>query len=180
MTIDARTRIPPFGGQGKGEFLTDYDYLLALAVPVAVPAEKDAADLTAAELLAAADATATPTDAQKDSGNYKKGRVRWKGLELVIETPKGRVRSGTSKSGKTWSITMKDHYGYVAGADSGADDDPVDVFLSDAHLDSEVVFVVNQLKADGRFDEHKCVLGAVSEDEARETYLRNYSPGWKG
>ncbi len=138
--------------------------------------EEKKADLTQAALAAAASETDTePTDAQKEAGNYKKGRAAWKGLTLVIENPKGSVRSG-----KDWQITMKDHYGYVAGTESGADGDAVDFFLNPDHLDSEIVFVVNQKKKDGGFDEHKCVLGCVSREEAEKTYLRNYSPGWTG
>lgn len=141
--------------------------------------EKSAA-LTSAKLNAAAKETAEPTDEQKESGRYKKGRVSWKGLVLAIETPKGGVRSGTAPDGTKWQTTMKDHYGYVEGTTSEADGDAVDFFLSDAHLDSEVVFVINQKKKDGTFDEHKCVLGCISKDEAKKTYLRNYSAGWTG
>jgi ribosomal protein S18 acetylase RimI-like enzyme len=138
--------------------------------------EKEAAELTLAALAAAANRTDTePTDAQKEEGNYKKGRVPWKGLTLAIENPKGTVRKG-----KGWQTTMKDHYGYFAGSESRADGDAVDFFLNEDHLDSEIVFVVNQLKKSGRFDEHKCVLGCVSEEEAEKTYLRNYSKGWTG
>ncbi len=137
--------------------------------------------LTKATLTAEAAKTHTsPSEAQKESGNYKKGRVSWKGLTLVIETPKGGVRSGKSKDGKAWSTTMKDHYGYIAGTESGADGDAVDFFLRDTELDSELVFVVNQMKKDGTFDEHKCILGCMNLIDAKKTYLRNYSAGWTG
>lgn len=111
---------------------------------------------------------------------YAKGRYKWKGLTLVIEYPKGSTRSGTSKAGKAWSTVMKDHYGYFAGKESGADGDGVDFFMSEDSPDSELVFVVNQIDKSGQFDEHKCVLGCVTEAEARKTYLRNYQAGWDG
>lgn len=153
--------------------MSDFDYMLRLGV------EKLA--LTKTELVSAAARTNTePTEAQKDSGNYRKGRAAWKGLELVIENPKGSVRSGKSKDGTTWSTTMQDHYGYFGSTKSKADGDAVDFFLADEHLDSEIVFIVNQNKADGTFDEHKVVLGCHNVDDAKKTYLRNYSKGWTG
>lgn len=166
--------------------MTDFDHLQALAVP-AVPHLTPAAlglmklaDTLERVQAAAAKTNTEPTAAQKESGRYAKGKAQWNGLTLVIENPKGSTRSGKSKDGTEWSIEMKDHYGYFGGKDSGADGDEVDFFLSEAHPDSEIVFVINQVKKDGKFDEHKCVLGCISETEARETYLRNYSKGWTG
>ncbi len=148
--------------------------------PALSPYERWAADHAVALEEAAAETETEPTEAQKEQGNYKKGRFQWNGLTLVIETPKGATRSGKSKDGTEWSIDLKDHYGYVAGAESGADSDAVDVFVSEDDPDSELVFVINQLKAGGGFDEHKCVIGCTTEEAAREAYLRNYAPGWKG
>lgn len=166
--------------------MTDFDHLQALAVP-AVPHLAPAAlglmklaDTLERVQAAAAKTNTEPTEAQKESGRYAKGKATWNGLTLVIENPKGSTRSGKSKDGTEWSIEMQDHYGYFGGKDSGADGDEVDFFLSEAHPDSEIVFVVNQVKKDGKFDEHKCVLGCITETEARETYLRNYSKGWTG
>lgn len=131
-------------------------------------------ELTASSLTAAASQVhPNPSEAQRESGNYKKGHVTWKGLDIAIETAAGQRRK------PEWP-PLKHHYGYFKGTESGADGDPVDVFVNDANLDSEVVFVVNQNKADGGFDEHKVVIGCVSEEEARKTYLANYSKGWKG
>lgn len=138
--------------------------------------EKEAAELTLAELKAQSGKTDTdPSDAQKESGNYKKGRVKWKGLILAIENPQGTIRKG-----KGWQTLMKDHYGYVVGTESKADGDAVDFFLCEDNLDSEIVFIVNQRKKTGGFDEHKAVLGCVSKEQAEKTYLRNYSKGWEG
>jgi len=176
--------IHPNGGLWQVEKqLNDFDRLARLPVPVALPGSLTAARaglaklaLTKDELTAEAKKVdPNPTEAQKESGNYKKGRVEWKGLPLVIETAKGQVRKG-----KNYETLLKDHYGYVAGTTSDADTDPIDVFLCEDNLDSEIIFIVNQRKKDGGFDEHKCILGCISEAQARDVYLRNYSPGWKG
>lgn len=143
--------------------------------------EKEAAELTLAELKAQSGKTDTdPSDAQKESGNYKKGRVKWKGLTLAIENPQGTIRSGKSKDGKSWSVVMKSTYGYIVGQRSKADGDNVDVFLSDEHLDSELLFIVDQVKASGEFDEHKVLAGWIDIESAKAGYLANYSKGWTG
>lgn len=158
--------------------MSEFDTLLALTVPSSNPrAAEDEfqkfADTVEKLREAAAKTDTAPTEAQRESGNYKKGRLAWKGLTLVIETPAGEKRR------PEWPA-LKDHYGYVAGTQSGADDDPIDVFISEAHPGSELVFIVNQRNKAGGFDEHKCVLGCISVDEAKATYLRNYSKGWTG
>ena len=119
-----------------------------------------------------------PTDAQKKAGNYKLGRITLHGLSISIENPAGSFRTGKSADGTVWRTELKDHYGYIRSSE-GADGDAVDVFIG-PHPESEIVFVVDQVNLDGKFDEHKCLLGCSSEAEAREVYLRNYSPGWKG
>lgn len=48
--------------------------------------------ISAADVHAAADQTAEPTEAQAEAGNYPKGRVKMHGLTVVIETPAGRPR----------------------------------------------------------------------------------------
>ncbi len=137
-------------------------------------------DYLAAVRSAAKETDTNPTEAQKQAGNYKKGRFRWKGLTLVIENPKGSTRSGVSKAGVKWSITMKDHYGYIAGAVSEADADHVDIFFCEDNPDSDVVFVVNQRTPNDSFDEHKVVCGCDSQEQAEKVYLRNYSSDWTG
>jgi hypothetical protein len=62
----------------------------------------------------------------------------------------------------------------------GADGDPVDVFLGPA-LEWNTVWIVNQINPETKkFDEHKCMIGFRSEEEAKEAYLANYERGWKG
>ena len=73
---------------------------------------------------------------------------------------------------------MKNHYGYFKGTD-GYDGDAVDVFIG-RDLDSDKIFVVDQNKADGSFDESKVMLGFYSEKEAKDAYFANFSKDWKG
>lgn len=118
-----------------------------------------------------------PTQAQKDAGNYKKGHVRIKGMEISIENPAGSVRSGVDADGTEWDSPMLHHYGYIRGT-KGFDKDHLDVFVAPGAEGSEQVFVVDQLKADGSFDEHKVIIGASSEAEALDIYTANYEEGW--
>lgn len=121
-----------------------------------------------------------PSEAQKESENYRKGKVTIHGLTVAIENPKGSTRKGVSKSGKAWETTMANSYGYILKHVSEADGDHVDVFLGD-HPESELVFVVDQVSPEsGRFDEHKVLMGFTNESDARSGYLNNYDKSWKG
>lgn len=123
-----------------------------------------------------------PSDAQKESGNYKKGHIKFGGYDYTIENPKGSTRSGKDADGKEWKVTMHDTYGYIRGK-FGKDGDHLDMFINDkADLDNwnGDVFVVDQVNPDGSFDEHKVMYGFDSMDDAEKAYLANYSKGWKG
>ena len=123
-----------------------------------------------------------PSDAQKESGNYKKGHIKFGGYDYTIENPKGSTRSGKDADGKEWKVTMHDTYGYIRGK-FGKDGDHLDMFINDkADLDNwnGDVFVVDQVNPDGSFDEHKVMYGYDSMDDAKNAYLANYSDGWKG
>lgn len=123
-----------------------------------------------------------PSDAQKESGNYKKGHIKFGGYDYTIENPKGSTRSGKDADGKEWKVTMHDTYGYIRGK-FGKDGDHLDMFINDkADLDNwnGDVFVVDQVNPDGSFDEHKVMYGYDSMDDAKKAYLANYSKGWQG
>lgn len=117
-----------------------------------------------------------PSEKQKISGLYKKGKLNIKGLDIRIENPKGSIRWGFDESGKKWVSKMKHHYGYIVGSD-GNDYDPIDIFIG-PEPNRSLVFVINQMK-NGIFDEHKCMIGFDSEDEAKKAYLSNYQKGWE-
>ncbi len=166
----------PFMRQGRGRkptFPLNGHKMLPDLSPVASTTSNAVAE-------AAAKTDREPSEAQKESGNYKKGKFKWNGLTIAIENPRGSIRSGVGKGGKPWSVKLAHHYGYFVRTDSDADGDPVDVFVG-PHPTSDKVFIVNQTKEDGKtFDEHKCLIGFDSEAEARRGYLDCYSPGWKG
>lgn len=134
-------------------------------------------------LKAAIEETETnPSDAQKESGNYKKGHIKFGGYDYTIENPKGSTRSGKDANGKEWKVTMHDTYGYIRGK-FGKDGDHLDMFINDkADLDNwdGDVFVVDQVNPDGSFDEHKVMYGYDSMNDAEKAYLANYSKGWQG
>lgn len=121
-----------------------------------------------------------PTEGQKEAGNYKKGHIKIDGFDITIETLKGVVRSGVDEQGNAWSVTMNNTYGYIRGTE-GVDGDHIDLFLSD-NLDgwNGNVYVIDQVKPDGSFDEHKVMYGFNTIEEAQAAYLSNYSEGWQG
>ena len=122
---------------------------------------------------------AEPTEGQKEAGNYKKGRVKVGPFDVVIEQPRGSVRSGVDANGKAWETTMQHTYGYFGGT-KGVDGDAIDVFLGNDldEWDGTTVFVVDQYNPDGSFDEHKVMLGFNSQEEAEAAYFANYEADW--
>jgi hypothetical protein len=122
-----------------------------------------------------------PTEAQREAGNFAMGHARVGGLDVSIEHPDGSTRSGTDKSGKAWSREMKSHYGYIRRT-AGADGEHVDAYVRPGTPEDYdgPVFVVDQKKADGSFDEHKAMIGWDTEDAARQAYLENYPKDWDG
>ncbi len=129
---------------------------------------------------AEAQTNTSPTEAQKEAGNYKKGHVQVGTFDLTIENPKGSERGGTDANGNKWSITMQNTYGYIRGTE-GVDGDHIDVFLSDDidGWDGRKVFVMDQYNEDGTFDEHKVMLGFNNTEEAESAYYANYESNWK-
>ncbi len=130
------------------------------------------------DLEAAREATDTnPSEAQISAGNQRKGKVTVRGLTISIENPKGSVRSGKDKGGKAWSITLKSDYGYFLGT-KACDGDHVDVFLGEDPEHGRI-WVIDQ-HVGGKYDEPKVIFGAADEEDARKTYLANYTKGWDG
>lgn len=139
-------------------------------------AESEEPETELSRVDAAAGNTKTdPSDAQREAGNYRKGRFWWNALEIVIETPKGEKRH--PEKHPDWP-DMPAHYGYIRRTLSEADGDHVDVFVG-PNIDSQLVYVIDQVKPDGKFDEHKVVIGCNSEAESRELYRSAYQPNWK-
>jgi hypothetical protein len=117
-----------------------------------------------------------PSEAQKEAGNYKKGHVERDGLDISLENLKGSTRSGTNKSGKKWEIELQNDYGYIKGT-TGKDKDHLDVFLAEDYQEDSPVFIINQTTPDGKFDEHKVMLGFETMLQAEQAYNSNYEEG---
>lgn len=117
--------------------------------------------------------TPKPTDAQIEAGNYKLGHTKIGGLDVSIENPEGTKRK------PEWPA-LKSHYGYIR-ATEGADGEHIDTFVKPGTPEdySGPVFVVDQTKKGGGFDEHKVMLGWSDEASAKAGYLKNYTKGWK-
>lgn len=131
--------------------------------------------------LLANDANTNPTDKQKEAGNYKMGHVRVCGMPISIENPKGSYRRYKDENGDEKKNLMKYHYGYFTNTTgNGKDGDAVDVFIGPKIDDIQYVYVVDQNNENGDFDESKVMLGFNSTEHAKNGYLSNYSPDWKG
>ena len=127
------------------------------------------------------DVNVNPTEKQKEAGNYRMGHFCIKGMNITIENPKGSYRYYKNANGSEGKIKMKNHYGYFTNTSgNGYDGDAVDVFIGKHPEDFEFVFVIDQNKRDGSFDESKVMLGFKSAEEAKKAYLSNFSKGWKG
>lgn len=124
---------------------------------------------------AAAATDSKPTEAEKEAGNYVKGRFTWNGLAITVENDKGSTRRG-GPPGKGWQVIMPAVYGYVRRT-VGADGDHLDVYMGPNPL-SMTVWVIDQVDAkSGKFDEHKAMLGFDSKEQACETYCKAFSDG---
>ena len=142
--------------------------------------EKKASTIGERILAAEKEVNTSPTDKQKEAGNYKKGHVQIGTFNVTIEQPKDSVRSGVDANGKKWETTMHNTYGYIRGTE-GVDGDHIDVFLSNDidGWNGNKIFVVDQYNEDGTFDEHKVMLGFNDIEEAESAYLDNYEKGWE-
>lgn len=124
--------------------------------------------------------TLLPDQESLIAGEYLKGNVQIGELNIAIENPADSIRAGTDPSGKEWQIKMQHHYGYIENT-IGADGDEIDVFVKNhLDLDPEHAYIIRQLNPDGTFDEHKIIIGAETEDEAKEIYHSNFETGWQG
>jgi len=114
---------------------------------------------------------ASPKQAQaNDADGPAVQKYQVQGLDVVIETHKGEIRSG-----KDWSNTMPADYGYFPGV-LGADGDSLDCYVVDPESDSQYVYVVDQsvLGSRRKFDEHKVILGVKTRNEALNLYTAGH------
>ncbi len=168
----AKERNAPSMEEGAGDLFTQKSKQVDIEDVTSKPATID----VSAHQAATSDKNSLqePTEAQKEAGNYKKGHVKISGLDISIENPEG------SKRRPEWP-EMKSHYGYIKGT-IGKDKDHIDVFVKPGTNEdhSGPVFVVDQTNKEGKFDEHKVLLGWKDEKSARAGYLENYTKDWNG
>jgi len=116
-------------------------------------------------------ANVTPTEKQKNAGNFAKGHIRVGGIDIAIENPVGSVRTG-GEGGKQWRTKFQAHYGYVK-ATTGADKGEIGVYVKQG-TDPEhagQIYVVDQYNpSTGEFDEHESLIGYGSRAEAVAAY----------
>ena len=137
-------------------------------------------EITSDEIMAETEnVDLTPTDAQKEAGNYRMGHISVKGMRISIENPIGSKRYFTKENGERGFVVMNNHYGYF-NVSKGKDGDAVDVFIGPNIENFERVYCIDQSKKDGTFDETKVMLGFDSKQEAKDAYLSNYNSGWTG
>jgi len=106
----------------------------------------------------------------QDADGAAVDRRKVHGLDVVIETRRGDVRSGPG-----FEIELPYDYGYLEGV-KGADGDSLDVALGPES--NGWAYVIDQRKVDGEgFDEHKVMLGWPSADAALKAYKAGHHKG---
>ena len=125
--------------------------------------------------IAALSTDINPTEQQKQTGNYRKGKFQMRGLTFVLENPRGSIRSGTGADGTQWSVVIPNHYGYISRTKSDADGDHLDVYIG-PNPESNRVYAVDQVRFGGtEFDEHKFMVGFNSKSDAVDAYNASFS-----
>lgn len=146
----------------------------ALETRVAESAPTDSP--TAAEIKEAARASAyhpdsglkTPTEAQYRAGNYAKGHIQYKGMDVSIEHPSGTERP----LGGGATRTMPADYGYIRGSEA-ADGQHVDILIG-KHPESDQHFIVDHLDRSGQYEQSKVLSGFNNRIEAMRAYKKMY------
>lgn len=106
---------------------------------------------------------------------FKDGGRVVHGLDINIEHRKGSTRSGASKDGPRWSVTMPCAYGDIKRT-KAADGERVDCYIGSDPSDK--VFVVDQVDAKtGKYDEAKVLMNFPSKRDALAAYEKAFSDG---
>lgn len=125
-----------------------------------VPAAKEGGDVA-------------PRDNRDGDGPAKAIRIV-SGLRVVIESPKGSVRTWKRPDGSEGSTKMRYDYGYIEGA-IGSDVDSLDAYVGPS-TETEWVYIIDQMKAPdfAEYDEQKVMLGFDSPNHAEDAYKAQY------
>lgn len=113
-----------------------------------------------------------------DAKPTKDNTREFAGLPIVVEWDEGEIRHGKTEEGKEWERIMMAPYGYIKDTVGAGDKEGVDVYLG-ANENAPNVYVIEQLKDDGSFDEYKSMLGFDTEDEAVDMYCKHYPKSWR-
>ena len=112
-----------------------------------------------------------PSPAQAAAGNYKKGHIKFQGLDISIETPKGAIRRGNG-----WQNVSPADYGYFKRS-IAADGEHVDCYVGPNHKSNRVYVIDQHHLHNGKYDEAKVMLGFENRDDAIACYKAGFSDG---
>lgn len=111
----------------------------------------------------------------RDTITTVSGLKRMHELDVVIENPRGSIRTG-GQGNHTWSVVMPYDYGYFRKT-KAPDGEGVDCCIG-PDLTSEKVWVIDQIKIEsGAPDEPKALVGYTTLPEALSSFLQGYSDG---
>lgn len=120
------------------------------------------------------DALNAPSEAQISAGNYRKPKIKFQGLDISIENPRGSMRGGVDPDGKAWSTGMVHHYGYIRRS-LGVDGDHFDCFVGPQADCSHAYVITTKRPPDfTEDDEQKAMLGFPTEKAARDAFALHY------
>lgn len=112
-----------------------------------------------------------------EQGNPAPFDTSFQGIPIHVDRPKGFKQVGKGEDGKEWERTYLVDYGYVPGVKAlltptVTDEEELDVFLGPNNA-AKNAYVVLQVKADGKPDELKVMLGWDNPDEAKKAYTEH-------
>lgn len=94
------------------------------------------------------------------------------GLQIVVET-----RAGTIRRGEGWSVIMPCDYGFIRRVGSAeGEEEWLDCFIGNQHS-SRDVWIIDAMKPEGGFDEHKLMCGFTNAREALMAFNKAYNDG---
>ena len=104
-------------------------------------------------------------------------RMKFRGMDLSIETDKGQLRhwGDPHGDGEKGTTKMEYPYGYIRRT-MGNDDEHVDVYVGPNESVDEV-YIVHQMKKPNfkHYDEDKVMIGFESPKDAKQAYLAHYN-----
>lgn len=95
--------------------------------------------------------------------------VKFEGMTVRVDRPKGFVQKGTDEKGRPWTRVYKYDYGYLPKT-KGGDGEGIDVYMGPDEDAAEDAHWIIQVKDDGSFDEYKVFLGFKSREAALRAY----------